>query len=674
MEYTGIPKDVAERIEKLRKELHYHNYRYYVLDDPVVSDAEYDRMMRELQQIEEKYPSTVTTDSPSQRIGAAPLEVLGTVEHVLPMMSLENAMNEKEAKAWLERTYEGLGTRNVEIACEPKLDGLAVELIYENGILTVGSTRGNGRVGENVTQNLKTIRSIPLRLIEEKATAPDLLEVRGEVYMSKVKFEKLNREREESGEEPFANPRNAAAGSLRQLDSKITASRPLDICLYAVSRISGRSFGTHAEAMAFLPDVGLPVSKPSRICSGLDEIMDYFNELSEQREELPFEVDGCVLKVNESGLQERLGVRSRSPRFAIALKFPPSQETTVIESIEVQVGRTGALTPVAKLRPVRVGGVTVSNATLHNIDEICRKDIRIGDTVVVQRAGDVIPEVVKVIKDIRNGEEKVFEMPSTCPSCRRPVSRPRDEVVTRCTNVSCPAQIKQTIEHFASKGAMDIDGLGTKLVDQLVDREIIRTPADLFCMTKDELAGLDRMADKSAQNLIEAIEAARTRSLERIIFALGIRHVGEHVAGVLAQHYGNIDAISVASEEDLSNVMEVGPAIAKSIRDFFENAANLEMIEKLKEYGVKFPEVEVSAKKPTFAGLTFVLTGELESMTRKQAQHAIKERGGRASSSVSKKTNYVVAGTGAGSKLAKARQLGLTVIDEATFKKMLEGG
>jgi len=579
MARASVPEDAQNRAQQLRQELHDHNYRYYVLDKPVVSDAEYDRMMRELQALEQAYPSLVTPDSPTQRVGAEPLAELGTVRHATPMLSLDNAMDRDETLAWLQRTWDALGAADVEIACEPKLDGLAVELVYEHGVLSVGATRGDGRVGEDVTHNLKTIRSVPLRLIGREEAVPALLEARGEVYMPKARFEQFNRERAEAGEEMFANPRNAAAGSLRQLDPRITASRPLEILFYGIGRVEGKTFRTHAEAMAFLRKVGLPAAGPTRLCSTADDVFAYYDELQRQRPELPFEIDGCVLKVNELAMQERLGARSRSPRFAIALKFPPQQETTVVEAIDVQVGRTGALTQVAKLRPVRVGGVTVRNATLHNEDEIRRKDVRIGDTVVVQRAGDVIPEVVAVVKERRTGKEHQFTMPKSCPVRGSPVSRPEGEAVARCTGMACPAQVKQTIEHFASKGAMDIDGLGTKLVGQLVDKGLVKDPADVFLLTKEQLAGLERMAEKSAQNLIDAIEAAKGRSLARVIFALGIRNVGEDVADVLSQHYRTLEALAEACAKGARKIPGIGKTTEAALHKYFSEPGNAQAVD-----------------------------------------------------------------------------------------------
>lgn len=673
MPRTQIPKEIRQRAEQLRKELNFHNYRYYVLDSPVVSDAEYDRMMRELQALEEKYPGLVSPDSPTQRVGAEPLDEFGTVRHAIPMLSLENSMNRDETRAWMERTRQALGVDTLEVVCEPKLDGLAVELIYEDGILTVGSTRGDGETGEDVTQNLRTIRRVPLRLVDEHETPPRLLEARGEVFMPKTAFEELNRQREREGLELFANPRNAAAGSLRQLDPKVTASRPLDIVFYGIGRLEGRELNSQHEVMQYLPKLGLRTAHPVRLCRGMDEIFAYYDDLLRRRDELPFEIDGCVLKVNSFEAQRRLGVRSRSPRWALAAKFPPRQEVTVVEDIEVQVGRTGALTPVAKLRPVRVGGVTVRNATLHNEDEIRRKDVRIGDTVIIQRAGDVIPEVVAVVKDRRTGEERIFEMPERCPVCSAAVSRPEGEAVARCTGLSCPAKLKMTIEHFASKGAMDIEGMGTKLVEQLADKGFVKNPVDIYRLKKEQLVALERMGEKSAENLLNAIEASKERSLARILFALGIRHVGEHVAEVLANHFASIEALEKAGREALEQVPEIGPTIAEAIHDFFSDEGNRRILKELRQCGVKFPEVEAPAETPTLEGLTFVFTGELESMTRDQAEAEVKRRGGRATSSVSRNTDYVVAGPGAGSKLEKARQLGVRIIDEDAFHKILQG-
>ena len=664
--------DAGTRIDSLRERLNYHSYRYYVLDSPELSDAKYDALMRELLELEAAHPERVTPDSPTQRVGAEPVEAFGTVEHTIPMLSLSNAFTEEEVTEWIERMRDQLGGElELDVVAEPKLDGLAVELIYERGVLTVGSTRGDGRVGENVTENLRTIKSIPLRLLDRDVSVPEYLEVRGEVYLELARFRELNRAREERGEEAFANPRNAAAGSLRQLDPKITAERPLDIYLYGIGQVRGAQFQSHSEAMAFLPKLGLRAIQPTRRCRSAVEIFEFYHQLESDREELPLELDGVVLKIDSYPLQQQLGARSRSPRYAIAFKFPARQETTVLNDVIVQVGRTGALTPVAVLEPVNVGGVEVSRATLHNQDEIDRKDVRIGDTVVIQRAGDVIPEVVTVIDSKRTGDERKFTMPNQCPVCGSAVSLPEGEAVARCTGLACPAQVKGTVRHFASKGAMDIDGLGAKLVDQLVDVGLVKDPADLFLLTIEQLANLERMAEKSAQNLLAALEASRHRSLDRLIFALGIRHVGEHVATVLAREFGSMEGIAAAALEELEAVHEIGPIVARSLVDFLGNEANLQVIEKLKAGGVEFPVAERQARATEFEGLTFVFTGALATMTRDEGQGLVEGLGGRAASSVSKKTDYVVAGEGAGSKLEKAKKLGVKVISEDEFREML---
>lgn len=670
---ADIPADVRREVERLRKEIEHHNYCYYVLDRPEISDAEYDRLFDRLVELEKAYPELVTPDSPTQRVGAKPVEEFGTVRHTVPMLSLDKVLNEAELVEWYRRTSETLGERQFDVVAEPKLDGVAVELVYENGRFTLGSTRGDGETGEDVTQNLRTIHAIPLILRGEKGKVPTRLEARGEVYMEKRKFVELNRKLEEAGEEPFANPRNAAAGSLRQLDPRVTASRPLQIFLYGVGVVEGVTLTTYSEELELLERLGLRVVRPRRLCRSVDETAAFWREMNEKREAMPFEIDGVVVKVDRLDYQERLGVRSRSPRYSVAYKFAPRQATTVVRDIEVQVGRTGALTPVARLAPVQVGGVEISNATLHNQDEIDRKDVRIGDTVIVQRAGDVIPEIVAVVKEKRTGRERKFTMPRTCPACGAKVERQEGEVIARCVNIACPAQIKGRIEHFASRGAMDIEGLGEKLVNQLVDTGLVKSPADLYFLTKESLVALERMGEKSAQNLLDAIEASKTRPLARCIFALGIRHVGEHVAEILAEEFGSLDALIKADEARLSATREIGPTLARSIRQFFDNPENLATIGRLRKGGVQFPPVIRRPAKPdsAFAGKTFVFTGALQRFTREQAEAIVRERGGRAAGSVSKKTDYVVAGADAGSKLTKARELGVKVISEEDFLAML---
>lgn len=658
------------RIEALREKIRYHNVRYYVLDQPEISDAEYDRLMRELEELEAVYPDLITPDSPTQRVGAQPVEEFGTVPHAVPMLSLSNALSEQEVWEFDARAKRLLGMEeDVAYVAEPKLDGLGVELVYEEGRLTVGSTRGDGFVGEDVTQNLRTVRAVPLVLVGEGI--PAWLEARGEVFMRLEDFEALNRRRMEQGEPVFANPRNAAAGSLRQLDPRITAERPLDIFFYAVGRIEGRSFETHWETLEALKGWGLRINPRNRRCAHIGEALSYYQELKEEREALGYEADGVVLKVDRLDLQRRLGERSRSPRWAVAYKFPPKQETTVIRDIVVQVGRTGALTPVAVMDPVRVGGVEVSRATLHNQDEVDRKDIRIGDTVVVQRAGDVIPEVVAVVTSKRTGKERRFELPDRCPVCGAEVLKLEGEAVARCTGMACPAQLKERIRHFASKRAMDIDGLGEKLVAQLVDKGLVKDVADLYGLMKDHIAGLERMADKSAQNLLDALEASKNRDPARVLYALGIRHVGEHVARVLIEAFGSIERLAGASEEELTATYEIGPEVARSVKTFFEQEENRRVIEKLKAAGVQFGVSEEKAEPMPLEGKRFVFTGALERFTREEAESLVERLGGRATSSVSKKTDYVVAGRDAGSKLDKARALGVRVLSEEEFEALV---
>ena len=665
----------AERAEELREQINHHNYRYYVLDDPEVSDAEYDALLRDLEALEKEHPGLVTPDSPTQRVGAAPADEFEPVSHGVPMLSLGNAMDEDEVRSWYDGLVRQLGEdAEIELAAEPKLDGLAIELVYESGVLVTGSTRGDGRTGENVTGNIRTIRSVPLRLAGARA-APARLEVRGEVYMEKEKFEEMNRRQAAAGKKLFANPRNAAAGSLRQLDPRITAGRPLDIFLYDVGRVEGAELHTHAESLDFIAALGLRTIRERRLCTSFDQALDYYREMMAKRDDLPYEMDGVVLKVNRFGQQGELGVRSRSPRYAIACKFPPRQETTVLLDITVQVGRTGALTPVAELEPVRVGGVEVRRATLHNEDEIDRKDVRIGDTVVIQRAGDVIPEVVAPVVGKRTGQEKKFRMPDTCPVCGADATRPEGDAVRRCVGIACHAKLKGTIEVFVSKGAMDIDGIGTKLVEQLVDAGTVKDPADLYDLKLEDLCGLERMAEKSAQNILDALEASKERPLARVLFALGIRNVGAHVADILASHFGSVDGILKASLEELQEIDEIGPIVAQSVVDFFANKPNRNVVERLKKAGIKSLGAKVAAAKPRggeLAGKTFVFTGKLERMSRDEAEERVRSLGGRASSSVSKKTDYVVAGPGAGSKLGKAEKLGVSVISEDDFLKMIK--
>jgi DNA ligase (NAD+) len=663
-------EDVEKRIGHLRKELNYHNYRYYVLDNPAVTDREYDDLMRELTLLETEHPEFADPASPTQRVGSRPLDAFSTVKHSIPMLSLQNAMDEDEVRDFHRRVTKLLGTSDVEYVMEVKIDGLAVELVYIDGIFTLGSTRGDGYVGEDVTQNLRTIRSIPLRLrVDGGVPVPARLEVRGEVYMGKKEFLALNKQREQTGEPLFANPRNAAAGSIRQLDSRITATRKLNIFCYAPGSITEASFSTHMEFLDHLKGWGFRVNDTTRLCRNIEEVVEHYNRIRSMRQEIPYEIDGTVIKVNRIDHQATLGTVSRSPRWAIAYKFEAIEAETAVEDILVSVGRTGALTPVAALKPVIVGGVEVSRATLHNEDEIARKDVRVGDRVIVTRAGDVIPEVVRVLDVARPGRAEPFRMPETCPVCGETVVRPPGEAIRRCVNISCPAQIKGSIEHFASKRAMDIDGLGTKLVEQLVDRQVIRDVADLYYIRKETLAGLERMADKSAGNIIDAIEASKHRPFARFINALGIRQVGEHAADLLAERFDSIEKLMAADTRMLLAIPEIGPEAAGSITAFFRDPKNRETIKRILDAGVKLEYEQGGSKK--LAGLTFVFTGSLSSLSRDEARAKVEELGAKTASSVSKKVSYVVAGAEAGSKLDKARQLGLTILTEQEFMELL---
>jgi DNA ligase (NAD+) len=666
---------VDEAIEKqaaeLRRLLHRYNYAYYVLDEPEVSDAEYDRLFRELMELEAAYPELVVDDSPTRRVGVTPLDKFESVSHTVPMLSLENAFEEEEVLAFDERVKRFLKTDELLLyTAEPKMDGVAVELVYEDGVLRDASTRGDGFAGERVTANIRTIKTVPLVLLKgTDRPVPYRLEVRGEVFIAIEDFKALNKERIDRGEAPFANPRNAAAGSLRQLDSGITAGRPLDIFCYGVGTVSDVRLASHWEMLQLLTTFGLKVNPDIRPRAVIEDVLDYYKELLERRHRFPYEMDGMVIKVDDFDLQKRLGEKSRSPRWALAYKFPATQETTRVVHIDVQVGRTGALTPVAHLAPVSVGGVTVSRATLHNEDEIEKKDIRIGDMVLVQRAGDVIPEVVKVITSDRAGDERPFLMPAHCPVCGSEVLRLEGEAATRCINANCPAQVKGRIQHFASKGAFDIDGLGEKLVGQMVDKGLIRSYADLFALKEDEVAGLERMGEKSARNLMAAIQGSKKISLSRFVYALGIRHVGEHIANVLARKFGTLDAILSATKTELEAVHEVGPQVSESVRVFFDNAENRNNVERIIALGVEIETQRQSAA--ALRGKTFVLTGTLEGMTRDEAKARIGACGGKVSSAVSNKTSYVVAGDNPGSKLDKAKRLGVMILDEKDFVKML---
>ena len=668
-----MTSDPKKRIQELRESINYHNYRYYVLDDPEISDSDYDRLFRELEELEKKYSYLITPDSPTQRVGAPPLASFKTVTHHLPMLSLANAFIEVDVIEFDRRLKRFLKNETEIIyVTEPKLDGVAVELVYLDGIFHIGSTRGDGITGEDVTQNLKTIKSVPLKLLTKQNTKiPSRLEVRGEVYIGIKSFQELNRQKDEEEEGKFSNPRNAAAGSLRQLDSSITAKRPLDIFCYGAGLVEGYSLHSQWELLKTLPQWGFKVNSRVQLCKSIKEVIEYYRYLETIREKLGYEIDGVVIKVNDFFLQEKLGAISRSPRWALAYKFPPRQATTKIITILPQVGRTGAITPVACMEPVSFSGVTVSRATLHNQDEINRKDIRVGDTVIIQRAGDVIPEVVSVVKEKRTGTEVPFRIPSTCPICGSKVVRLEGEAVYRCLNLSCSAQLKKTIKHFASKRAMDIDGLGDKLIDKFVDEGVIQNVADLYQLKVQDLISLERMGEKLATNIINAIEGSKERDLERFIYALGIRHVGEHLATILAEHYFSIDDLMKAKEEELMQLNEIGPEVARSIVTFFSQKGNRELIQRLKNMGIILP---IKRKKETgiLTGKTIVFTGSLTQFSRDEAERLVMSLGGQASSSVSKKTDYVVVGADPGSKYEKAKSLGIAILTEEEFKNIIE--
>jgi DNA ligase (NAD+) len=664
---------LAAQIEKLRDEIDRANYCYYVLDAPEISDAEYDRLMRRLEALEREHPELATADSPTQRVGAAPSEKFGVVVHRRPMMSLGNAMDAEEVREFDQRVKRLLKSdAELEYVAEVKLDGLGIELVYEDGRLATGSTRGDGINGEDVTRNIRTIKSVPLRLRRpEHGIIPRLIEVRGEVIIPRAGFAKLNQERDDAGEPAFANPRNAAAGALRQLDPKITASRPLEVFLYAPGVIEGATFKSQWEFLQGIKALGLRVNPLSRLCKGIGAILDYWNEMTEKRHALDYDADGVVAKVNSYALQEQLGEVSRSPRWAIAYKFKAQQAETVVEKIEVQVGRIGSLTPVGKLRPVQLAGVTISNTSLHNLDEIRRKDIRERDTVLIERAGDVIPYVIRVTRHA-HPRARPFEMPARCPECGAAIVHEEGEVAYFCVNANCPARMRESIRHFASKGCLDIEGLGDKLVAQLVETGLVRELDDLFGLTSEQLAGLERMADKSAHNVLDAIAAARKTSLDRFINGLGIRHVGEHTARQLALKFKTMEALVAASEDDLLSVRDIGVEVARSIREYFGERRNLKVVERLiKILDVKAP-AEAQRRGPA-RDKTFVLTGTLESMTREEAERIIMAAGGRVTSSVSRKTDFVVAGAEPGSKLKKAKDLGVKVLDEKGLRSILAG-
>lgn len=665
----AVPASVRQRVERLRAEIERHNYRYYVLDDPEIPDSEYDRMLNELRGLEREHPSLVIPESPTQRVGGVPVAGFAQVRHRMPMLSLENAFTREDVEDFDRRVREKLESeREIAYACEPKLDGLAVSLTYRNGSLELAATRGDGAVGEDVTHNIRTIETVPLRLAGK--AHPELLEVRGEVFISIPGFNEMNRLAVEKGEKAFVNPRNAAAGSLRQLDPRLAASRPLEIFFYGMGVVEGRKMpGRHSEVLATLRDWGLRTSPESRVVKGVEGLLAYYDEIGQKRTKLRYQIDGVVYKVDSLEEQRELGFVARAPRWALAHKFPAEEEMTRVRAVEWQVGRTGALTPVARLDPVFVGGATVSNATLHNIDELQRKDVRVGDTVVLRRAGDVIPEVVRVLPEKRPKGTKPVQLPRHCPVCGSDVEREEGEAIARCTGaLVCAAQLKESLRHFASRRAMDIEGLGSKLVDQLVDQGLVKDAADLYRLDKAQLAELERMGEKSAGNLEEALERSKETTLARFLFALGIRDVGEATAEALARHFRGLDALREASTAEIEEVPDIGPVTAAHVSAFFAEARNSKVIDELVRLGVHWPAVRAAipgGKK--LEGKTFVLTGRLSSMSRDEAGDLVRECGGSVSGSVSKKTDYVVAGEDAGSKLRRATELGVDILDEDAF-------
>jgi len=664
----------AEKLARqLRDEINYHNHRYYVLDSPEISDADYDGLMRRLIEIEQEFPALSTDDSPTKRVGAPPLDKFDIVTHTIPMLSLANATTPDELIEFDERVRRMLETTDeIRYIGEPKMDGLAVEMVYTDGNLTIGSTRGDGYSGENITRNLRTIKTVPLSLIKnDRFPIPRLIEVRGEVYLGVEEFRRLNKRRDEEGEPAFANPRNAAAGSVRQLDSAITAARPLSLTCYGVGSVRGITFYNHREVLQALESWGFKINSEIETLAGPQSVIDYHRIMEERRDSLSFEIDGVVIKVDDLSLQERLGSPSRAPRWAVAFKFAPRRAETRILRIDGAVGRTGVLTPTAVLEPVRLSGVTVSRASLHNQDEIDRKDIREGDWVVVERSGDVIPYVVRAVTEKRDGAERPFHIPGRCPVCREEVVRVEGEVAYRCINASCPAKLKEAIFHFASKRAMDIDGLGEKLIDRIVDDGLVKDFADIYTIPKERWASLERMAEKSANNIVDAVNRSRTVELSRFINSLGIRSVGEHLAQVLADHYRTIDDLMDATESELTAINEIGPTVAQSIMAYFSEDKNRDLIKRMVDGKILTIKSHEKPSHQPLSGMTFVITGTLSSMSRDKAEDAVRRLGGNAASSVSSRTTYLIVGTDPGSKLAKARDIGVTVISEEEFLHMI---
>jgi len=667
----AAPAAVKKEMEELREKLRYHEYRYYVLDDPEISDAAYDRLMNRLKELEAANPELVAPDSPTVRVGGAPREGFSTVRHARPMLSLDNAFSYDALRDWDRRVREGSGQEKIEYIAEHKFDGLSISLQYEGGVLVRGATRGDGTTGEDVTPNAKTIRTIPLRVdagVLKKIKLPANFEVRGEVMMTRKSFEMLNQQQERSGGKIFMNPRSAAAGAVRVLDPAITASRRLDFFAYYLLVDGKVPFAKHSESLQALKQLRFRASDDWKLCAGIEAVTAYCDDWDAKREKLPYEIDGVVIKVNSIAIQNELGYTSKAPRWAIAYKYPARQETTVVNNIIVQVGRTGTLTPVAMLEPVQVGGVTVSRSTLHNMDEIERLGLQIGDTVLIERAGEVIPHVLKVVKPGKN--RKPFRMPKHCPECGSTIHHVDGEVAYRCVNAACPAKRRESILHFAGRHAMNIDGLGDKIVDQLVDKGLVKDVADLYALKEDEVAGLERMAEKSAQNLLEEIEASKKNSLARLIYALGIQFVGERTGQLLAEHFSSLEELAAAKEEELEEVPEVGPKVAASIVEFFSEAANRQLIKKLSKAGVHPTAEKRKVKSDKFAGKSFVFTGGLANRSREEAGEIVQQHGGKVSGSVSKKTDYVVVGTDPGSKYEKAKELGVTILSEAEFEKL----
>jgi len=665
--------NIIKRIEELREKIRHHNYRYYVLDDLTIADTEYDQLMRDLIELEEKYPKYITPSSPTQRVGIEPVSGFTPVKHIAPMLSLANAFSPAELRAFDQRIKKLVPEQKIEYVVELKIDGLAFTLVSEDNIFTRGATRGDGTTGEEITSNLRTVKAIPLKLFGKDI--PPLIEVYGEVYMKKSDFKRLNEERTKRGENLFANPRNAAAGSVRQLDPRITAQRHLDTFIYRATFPEGNKYNTHMEVLDYLKKIGFKVNPHIKLFQDIEEVIKYCQKWIEKKEELDYEIDGMVVKVNSLRMREELGSTTRSPRWAIAYKFPAQQVTTKVKDIIVQVGSTGAITPVAELEEVTISGSVVKRATLHNEDEIGRKDIRIGDTVLIQKAGEVIPEVVKVIKEKRKGGEEKFDMPIICPTCGEKIFRPEGEVVSRCINPACPDQVRGRIRHFASRNAMDIEGLGPAIIAQLVGEDLIKDISGLYSLKRDDLVSLERMAEKSADNLLDAIKESKKKTLANLIYGLEIRYVGVHTSEVITRYYPTLDKFKKASLEELIEINEIGPKIAESIILFFKEKGNLAIIERLRRAGLNFGQEEEKTREEKGAQILaekqFVLTGTLKDFTRSQAKETIIELGGRVTGSVSKKTDYVVAGEDPGSKYQKAQELGVTIINEEEFKKII---